>query len=228
MCPGSASAVPYRTKTELAYQALRDDLVAGRYPPGARVVVDQCAAQLGTSRIPVREAVLRLVAEGWLQISPHVGALVPVLSPDDVRETSVIRAAVESAAVRAAAPLVSSATLGQLRALVERLEVTPATEYPQINFEFHALTFAACPYPLLSSMAVSALERTRRAPTIRFLPSYIADSQRQHRALLDALELHDGEMAERIAKSHVEHSGRLLWEFARERAPRGNTPRSER
>jgi DNA-binding GntR family transcriptional regulator len=222
----SAIAPPYRTKTELAYQALRDELMAGAYPPGARVVVDQFAARMGTSRIPVREAVLRLVAEGWLQISPHVGAFVPELSPDEVLETSVIRAAVEGAAVRAAAPHVSPAALEQLRALVQRLDTTPAAEYPRVNFEFHALTFAACPHPLLKSMAESALERTRRAPTVRFLPSYMADSQRQHRALLEAIERRDGEFAERIAKGHAEHSGNLLWEFAKEHASQVLTPSS--
>lgn len=54
----------YRTKTQLAYEQLRDAILAGKYLPGSRIIADQLAAELGVSKVPIREAITRLVGSG--------------------------------------------------------------------------------------------------------------------------------------------------------------------
>ncbi len=219
----AASAVEYRTKTDLVYQALRKRLLLGQYLPGARIVVDQLALELGTSKVPVREAVVRLTGEGWLQMQPHVGATVPLLHPDEILETSLIRGALESVAVRLAVEHLTADALDRLRALVGAMDAAIASEspdYPDLNVRFHAATIECCPYSNMRAIVESVLEKTSRLRTVRFLPEYGPQSQNEHRRLLDALERRDGAAAESIARQHIERAGRLLWQFAAERISR--------
>lgn len=211
----------YRTKAHLVYEALRQAILAGRYPPGSRVNIDQLAIELGTSKVPIREAIGRLVGEGWLQTNPHVGAIVPELSPEDIIETSIIRSIVEGAAVRYAANQLSRASLKSLRKLLGRMDdaaKTDAPEYPQLNQEFHSLAFSACPFPALKAIAASWLEKSSHLRTARFLPEYRPQSQAEHRKLVEALERRDGPAAERLTRHHIERAGQLLARFALERA----------
>jgi DNA-binding GntR family transcriptional regulator len=79
-------------------------------------------------------------------------------------------------------------------------------------------------------MAASVLEKSRRLRTVRFLPEYLPESQREHRRLLEAIEQRDAAAAERLTRQHIEHAGRLLWKFAVERvapAP-GDRPAPQR
>lgn len=210
----------YRTKTALVYAELREAILSGGYPPGARIVFDQVAAQLGVSKVPVREAVVQLVGEGWLTIRPHVGAVVPELNAEEIIETSVIRAVLEGAAVRSAVNTISEETLTSLARMQKAMDKAAAAnnpEYPQLNREFHAALLSACPYPQLQSMALSLLDRSRRWRIVRFLPNYLPDSQSEHEAILNAIEDRDGVLAERLIRRHIEHAGRLLWEYARKR-----------
>lgn len=211
----------YRTKTALVYSQLRHDILTGHYPPGARIVLDQVASQFGVSKVPVREAVVQLVGEGWLVTKPHVGAIVPELDPVEILETSVIRAALEGAAVRTAVSHVTDEMLTELRQLHASMDAAAAAndpEYPQMNRLFHGQLYQACPYPQLRSMVTSLLERGRRWRIVRFLPTYLPQSQSEHLAVLQALDRRDGDAAERLVRQHVEHAGRLIWEFARTHA----------
>ncbi len=213
----------YRTKAHLVYEALRQAILAGRYPPGSRVNIDQLAIELGTSKVPIREAIGRLVGEGWLETSPHVGAVVPELSPDDIIETSIIRSIVEGAAVRYSAGHLSRASLKSLRKLLARMDdaaKTDAPEYPQLNREFHSLAFSSCPFPALKAIAASWLDKSSQLRTVRFLPEYLPESQAEHHKLVDALERRDGPAAERVTRHHIERAGQLLARFALERAGR--------
>lgn len=215
------SMASHQTKTDLVYQALRQAIVTGHYPPGSRIIADQLAEELGISKVPVREAIVRLVGEEWLQVKPHVGAIVPELSPDEILETSALRAAVEGLAVRLSAEQSAPATLKQLRALAEQMEhaaeASPG-DYPRLNLEFHSLAVQSCPFSSLRSMSTSLAEKVFRLAPVRLLPEYLPESQAQHRDLLAALERRDGEGAERVVRHHIERAGELLWRVAIDQA----------
>ncbi|MHB1329718.1 MAG: GntR family transcriptional regulator [Gemmatimonadales bacterium] len=223
--------IAYRTKSDLVYEALRTDLMAGRYPPGTRIIVDQLAAELGTSKVPVREAVGRLVGEGWLQARAHAGAIVPELQPDEILETSVIRAAIEGAAIRHSVPNLQLKTVQQLEKLLDAMDAASRKNdgrYPELNFEFHSSAFSDCCYPALRAMARSLAERSLRLRTVRFLPEYESESQLQHRALLAAMRRGAAEESERLVRHHIEHAGRLLSEYALEQHRTGPLPARRR
>src|SRR5690348_173461 len=70
-------AAPAATsRVELAYATIRERIIAGTYGPGYRLVLDELAREIGSSPVPVREAIRRLEAEGWVEYQRHVGARV--------------------------------------------------------------------------------------------------------------------------------------------------------
>jgi DNA-binding GntR family transcriptional regulator len=219
----------YRTKTDLVYETLRKAILAGQYPAGSRIVLDQVAAELGTSKVPVREAVVRLVGEGWLDTRPHVGPTVPELSPQEIRETSVLRSVVEGGAVRYAVETITEDILGSLRTLLAEMDRQAADGdplYPEANLRFHLLTFETCRYTTLKSMASDLVRKAARLRTVRFVPEYLAVSQTQHRQVVEALEARNAQLAETLVREHIAHAGTLLWHFAVSRA--NETPLSNR
>src|SRR6478736_2161958 len=75
-----------RSSGELVAAHLRRMVFDGEYKPGDRVRQDEIAAELGVSRIPVREAIIALDREGWVTVEPHRGAFVRGIDPDYVRD----------------------------------------------------------------------------------------------------------------------------------------------
>ena len=91
----SDSAIPRQSLTSAVADKLRDQMIRGEIPEGAQLRQDAIATQYQLSRMPVREALRQLDAEGLIAIAPNRGALVPALSPDDIEELFSIRALLE-------------------------------------------------------------------------------------------------------------------------------------
>ena len=99
----------YRTMQEIAYDAIRDGILAGRHGPGQRLIADDLAKELGVSRMPVREALHRLEVAGLVTITPHRGAVVSELSENECVEIYHVRAVLDGLATRLATPHLSEA-----------------------------------------------------------------------------------------------------------------------
>ncbi|MCA3423086.1 MAG: GntR family transcriptional regulator [Roseomonas sp.] len=91
------------TAWEQAYLTLRRCLADGTYPPGAHLREEDLATQLGVSRTPIREALRRLDAEGWLRVVPNQGAFAAEWSLPEMIEIFDLRAMLESHAAEHAA-----------------------------------------------------------------------------------------------------------------------------
>src|SRR4051812_43907 len=82
-----------RTVNDATTGQIRAWILNGRLKPGERLHQEQLAVDLGVSRMPVREAIRQLAAEGLVQLIPHRGAFVSSLDPDEIRELYEVRAA---------------------------------------------------------------------------------------------------------------------------------------
>src|SRR5205085_10934067 len=102
VAPGAP--VPRQTVASLTVATLRERILRSEYPEGEPLRQDAIAAALGVSRIPVREALRQLEAEGLVAFSPHRGAVVSSLSPAEIDEVFTLRASLESDLVRRAVP----------------------------------------------------------------------------------------------------------------------------
>src|SRR3954468_13173259 len=102
--------VPIQRQTiaSMTITALRERILRGDYPEGLPLRQDAIANELGVSRIPVREALRQLEAEGLVTFSPHRGAIVSTMSLKEIRELFELRAEIESGLLRRAIPEMSA------------------------------------------------------------------------------------------------------------------------
>ncbi|MEU5696460.1 GntR family transcriptional regulator [Actinosynnema sp. NPDC020468] len=201
------TAAPVRSKTQYAYDTLKERIVEGRYGPGARLVFDRIARELGVSPVPVREAVRRLQAEGWVVFEPNVGAQVADFAHDDYRHCMEALALLEGHAVATA--VITDQVLNRaehLNALMrESLERFDPLGFTRLNREFHLLLCGACPNPRLRELITiewSRLDFTRRT-TFSIVPGRAEESVAEHSELLRLLRAGaPAEVVERHARDH--------------------------
>lgn len=207
-----------RTVHEAVAEALRKAIYLGELPGGTRLNQDEIAAKFGVSRIPVREALRQLEAEGLVQIIPHRGAVVSTLSPEELRELYEIRITLESLAVRRAIPNVTMDVVQELERLLAELERTedPLT-WLDLNREFHNALYAPSGLKRLCHLI-----DTLRRNTERYLRIYVGPlgriplAQREHRKILEAYRERDADTAVAALQEHLSNTLEGLLRFFQE------------
>ncbi len=106
-----------RTLAGAIVERVRQEILSGEHEPGAQLRQDALAAAYGVSRIPVREALLQLEAEGLVAIEPHRGAVVTPLSPDEINDVFELRLMLEPRLIRSSIPELTAEDLAQLDAI---------------------------------------------------------------------------------------------------------------
>ncbi len=133
-----SSKVAYRTKADLVAEAIREMVRSRELKPGMELRQREIAERLGVSPTPVREALRRLEAEGYVASEPHQATIVVWPEKSDVYETAVIRGTLEGLGAELAAKKVTPEDMADLSALNARLaNTTDRTERLQIDREFH-------------------------------------------------------------------------------------------
>lgn len=156
------SAAP-RGRSHHAYLSLRERIVTGAVEPGKRLVERDLAAELETSRIPVREALARLAADGLVMVVPGAGTVVNPLGPVEVNELFDLREALEPLAARLAAERREPAALKRLRARLDEAQaVTERVPLIEANAAFHRELIDASGHTLLAQTMLPLEYRLRR------------------------------------------------------------------
>ena len=150
---------PVDTETlgQRVYNELRNFLMAGGVSPGEKLTLRQLTSSFGTSLMPVREAVQRLVAEGALELLPNRAIRVPLMTKARVSEILRIRLALEGMAVEEAAKVIRPETIDQLEALNNAFSEDMKTSENRgrqfrTNKEFHFTIYRAAEMPVLLGM----------------------------------------------------------------------------
>src|SRR5215471_10930510 len=112
------SAIPRQSLTSAVADKLREQIIRGEIPEGTQLRQDAIATQYKVSRIPVREALRQLDAEGLITIIPNRGAVVPALSPADIEELFNIRALLEPEVLKRSIPRLSEEDLAEAEAVL--------------------------------------------------------------------------------------------------------------
>lgn len=211
-----------------AYGALKAALLAGRYPPGERVVLRQVADDLGISLTPVRDAVNRLTAERVLERGgpgPAGAAVVPLLKEEQFRELMIVRASLEPVAAAAAAEKATREQVDRveefLDAMKRSVEERRLDEYLEAHYQFHFRIYRICGMPAIEEIIESLWLRC--APTLTLaLPENIPSLKRfgSHVATVTALRRHDGEAAGAAIRADINSACRDICAMLRERAAR--------
>lgn len=193
------------TTAEHVADVLREAILRGVLQGGQQLQQDALAAQFGVSRIPVREALRRLDAEGLVTVYPHRGAIVSQLSVAEVEEIYEIRVTLECLALRLAIPRLTRADLDRAAAILDEIDqVDDIGRWSELNRSFHMTLYAPADRKRLLSLIA-----TLRANVDRYHRIYIslmqhkAQSQREHRRILDACRRRRQEEAAEALERHL-------------------------
>ncbi len=191
-----------------ATQTLRAAILNGRLPFGTRLRQEDLAAQLEISRTPIREALGRLQQEGLVEILPAVGVRVAALELDEAVHLYDVREVLDGLAARLAAVRRDEASLKKLEKALARmaqcLEHRDANQWFPAHVTFHDEIFRASGNARLQALAALVKLSIRHFhPLLLKTAHRLEDAYREHRAIFEAIDAHDSELAERLARAHI-------------------------
>jgi DNA-binding GntR family transcriptional regulator len=209
MTPAAATT----SKQERTYAVLRERIVDGTYGPGHRLVIDALARELEVSQMPVREAIRRLEAEGWVTYVRHQGAQVAPIDTAAWTEAMTTLAVLEGFATALAAPYLTAADVAQLRVvdigMEAAMEEMDVFAFSDRNLAFHQRIYDRCPNGHLRRELAATQERvnTLRSSIFAYIPTRGRASIAEHEELLGLIESGaDPLRIELVAREHKLHT----------------------
>jgi DNA-binding GntR family transcriptional regulator len=196
------------SQSEHAYRRIKDAILHGEMPIGHQQLEPALALELGMSRTPVHEALVRLQDEGYVELQPRRGMRVLPLSPRDIREITELLACLEvEAAERTAARRLPADELAAFDAAIEAmdraLEAGDIDGWNRADYRFHLLLIESCGNRQLVDTTKRFLEKANR---FRFLTSAHRKppvySNVNHAAVVEAIRRGDAQSAGEIHRAH--------------------------
>lgn len=193
-----------------AYERLKDEIIGLRRPPGQRLVERELAMELGVSRIPLREALRLLEAEGLVVIVPRQGALVAPFTAADVRHLLDVRESLEVLAARLAADNAGNAegadlapARGALTAARTAMDAGDDRAVADANARFHEAVVTLSGNPLLQSLMQPLAARLRWLFHLAYTEDVTVQLCEEHEEILSAIATGDADRACTLAHRHV-------------------------
>lgn len=194
-----------------AYSYVRERVISGDFAAGMRLTEWKIADALGTSRTPVREAMRRLVGDGFLRFQRNYGTFVGTWTAKEIGDLFELRALLESEIAGAAARGISAAQIQRLAALQAQIEERGAdldrgnlARIATLNREFHHVITQASDSPRMVDMLTNAIEAPVVQQTfMRYSEGQLQRSFYHHRELIDAFRAGDSAWARDTMSCHV-------------------------
>jgi DNA-binding GntR family transcriptional regulator len=207
-----------RTLTEQVVRVLRKQIILGHLQPGERLVELQISAQLEVSRSTVREAFRRLDNEGLIEISPHRGTRVAIISPSDGIEICELHALLESDVTCHLHLPIDEETwfrlLGHVDEMAQLTFPDDLDRFIDIDHSFHQTMIESAGRPRFEQVwsNLSSLIGVLVAVLMHYVPLDPARTARRHREIVDALSQPDNVVAARVVRDHYESLGSRIGE----------------
>ncbi|HET7277588.1 MAG TPA: GntR family transcriptional regulator [Dermatophilaceae bacterium] len=220
--PDGASPTSTAAASERVAESLRQAILSGEIVPGQRVRQEEVAERLSSSRLPVREALRMLEAEGLIEHRANKGARVPRLSMHEVDVVYQMRERLEPLALSESLPHLTDTDLRRLEELQTRIEANTGegntgedkagdnnsgvADFLALDREFHLLTYAGCQIDTLTAIVNrlwNVTQHYRRAFMALSGPGRMWVVNAEHRLLLDAIQRRDAVDAERYLGGHI-------------------------
>jgi DNA-binding GntR family transcriptional regulator len=200
------------TNSEVIAKHLRSAIVTGQLRDGEPIRQDEVAALFKVSKIPVREALKHLEAEGLVAFQRNRGAVVHSLSEDEIVQIYEVRAMLESNAMRLSVPNMTPATLERAQRLCDEFaRERDVLRWSQMHWALHSCLYEDARRPFLMNMIQSINNRTERYLHIQLTRDDGWDTANsEHQALIDACRRGDAEAAARMVHDHIMDACRLL------------------
>jgi len=219
--PSSGSGlvpIQRQTLTGLTLDALRERILRGQFPEGEPLRQDAIADELGVSRIPVREALRQLEAEGLVNFSPHRGAVVSTLSLEEIVELFELRANIESDLLRRTIPYMSVENDKRAREILDAYEIAleagEVAAWGVLNWQFHSTLYAPSKRAFTMTMVKKLHQHSDRYLRMQLALTHgETRAKDEHRAIAAAVAARDAKLATRLMREHILGAGKSLVAF---------------
>lgn len=198
----------YRTIQQVVTEKIRTAILSGMFKPNERLNQTELAEKLNVSRIPTREALRTLEAEGLVKYFPHRGAVVSLMSPEEIEEVYEIRIVLEASAAQRAVKRMNEAQIQDIRRVQEKMVKTRDVDaWIGLNDLFHQSIYKPSGWSRLAS--VIEMLRNLTTPYVR---AYVADqsdregADSEHAEIVAALEARDSVALKAVLRRHLAHS----------------------
>ena len=219
--PAKIDAEPSRPKlpmSQVVYQTLRRMLMTGRFRPGESVSLRTLAKRLGTSAMPVREAIHRLIAEQALQLLPNRQIIVPRMTLRKFEELSRVRQMLEGLAARAAARNINDVHIAELEklneSLVKAIQADDAGLTLERNKDFHFALYESARTEILLPMIEGLWMQAGPFLYLSLTEQKWSWTNTQHVAVLEALRDRDTDAVVKAVQLDIRITANLLMEKA--------------
>ncbi|WP_440056009.1 GntR family transcriptional regulator [Pseudoalteromonas sp. T1lg65] len=202
-------AIVHKTRTQLVAEAIREKILSGEIKAGDPLRQAALAEELNVSRIPVREALLQLEAEGLVNFEAHKGATVTKLSAEQIDEIFDLRALLEAELLRHSIDKLSNRDLLEAEAVLADLEEAMAAGDTQLatgrlNAEFHSKLYSRAERPQTRELVDVYSKNSERYVRMHILlAGGITTAPEEHRNLLEFCRQKDADKACAYLKQHI-------------------------
>ena len=221
------SAIPRQSLTSAVADKLREQIIRGEITEGTQLRQDAIATQYKVSRIPVREALRQLDAEGMITIIPNRGAVVPALSPADIEELFNIRALLEPEVLKRSIPQLREEDLSHAEAILHKFVDELKREehlsaWGRLNWQFHSTLYSRANQPRFLSIIRNVNNSGERYTRLQlYLTHGIKRANEEHHQLLELCRAREARGAAKLLREHILHAGQSLKEVLEERRTAG-------
>lgn len=194
------SRSPYLIAEELARRIVRGELIAGE-----RLRQDYLAAEFGVSHVPIREALLRLVAKGLVVSRPHKGVQVAPLDPVAQKELKLMRLALEPLTLLHSVPHLTAVQIAEADALRNACDqATNIFDWEEHNRAFHLKTYEACEMPRLLETVENIQNLAARYILVHYRNRWRPRIDGDHHGIMAAIRRRDAKSAASILERHLQ------------------------
>ena len=219
VAPKKTSPIPRQSLASAVVERLREKILSGELREGEQLRQDAIAAEFQISRIPVREALSHLAAEGLINIVANRGAVVSALSPEEIAELFETRAVLECYMLRQAMPNFSEDDFHRAEEILRKFEHSLENDsetksWGEWNWQFHSTLYAPAERPTMLAFLKTVnhnCDRYTRLHLVFTRNLHLAGEA--HRKLLAACRTRDPEVAVDALWKHIMDAGQYLKEF---------------
>lgn len=204
-----------RSTSDFIAETLRAAIVSGQLAAEVLLKQDELAERFNVSKIPVREALKRLEAEGLVSFIRNKGAVVASMSAEEIWEYVEIRAMLEARAAELAAPKISEANLIAARAALKAFgEETNPARWGELNWQLHSSLYADAGRPVLLAEIRALYNKVERyVRALLAVTTEMPKTQREHGAIVEAFAARDAAAASALTRAHVLDGGAALLKY---------------
>ncbi|HEV7218296.1 MAG: GntR family transcriptional regulator [Terriglobales bacterium] len=212
--PGSA--IPRQSLTSAVADKLREQIIRGEIPEGSQLRQDVIAAKYHVSRIPVREALRQLDAEGLITIVPNRGAIIPELSPNDIEELFAIRALLEPEVLKLSIPHLTASDFAEAEAILNKYvgelqRESHIASWGQLNSRFHSILYSRADRQYFMSIIRNVNHTGERYTRLQlYLTHGMKRANEEHHQILELCRKRDVQAACELLRQHIQYAGQSL------------------